>query len=509
MAEVLALLAEDPEAVGPYRLEGRLGVGGQGTVYVGRGDDGGLVAVKLLHPHLMAERQAQQRFLREVETAKRVAPFCTAQVLDFGFAGARPYIVSEFVDGPSLQNAVQDNGPRGAAALQRLAVNTATALAAIHQAGVVHRDFKPGNVLLGPEGPVVIDFGIARALDLSQSVVSSQPIGSPAYMAPEQIANEDVGPAADVFAWGATMVYAATGQRAFTGDSIPGILQRILQGEPDLGGLEGALRALLGECLAKDPARRPTAAQVIERLRTLPTPAWQAVRAPGAPAGPGTPTAPGAAVAGGRRRGLIMGTAGAALLVAAVTAYLALAPSASGNHAAGATPAVSVPAASSSSATPSPTPTATPAAHDTPSTKEIKRSQSAKPAPGKSATPQGTPTHTRKPTATDDPIDPTAAEPTKKPTQKPTAKPTKTTPPQNDDPPAPSQGTITFNDVSAYCKEQGYFMSTRNWDSLACFGSSSMPITPTTVCQWKYQGRDAVAEQPPNGVVNEVTCRLS
>ncbi|MFD0469384.1 serine/threonine-protein kinase [Nonomuraea thailandensis] len=276
MPEPMSLLPEDPVEVGPYRLEGRLGSGGQGVVYTGRGPGGVLVAVKLLHSHLIADDAARIRFLREVQTAKRVAPFCTAQLLDSGFVGARPYIVSEYVHGPSLQDSVRESGPRGAAALQRLAINTATALAAIHAAGVVHRDFKPGNVLLGPDGPVVIDFGIAKALDVSQSVASSQPIGSPAYMAPEQIADEDVGPAADLFAWAATMYYAATGRRAFPGDSIPAALHSVLNSEPDLGGVDGRLRRLLEECLAKDQTRRPTAAQVVERLRALPTPTWQA-----------------------------------------------------------------------------------------------------------------------------------------------------------------------------------------------------------------------------------------
>ncbi|MGW4471295.1 protein kinase domain-containing protein [Nonomuraea sp. NPDC004354] len=535
MTEAVALLAEDPRVVGPYRLEGRLGLGGQGTVYMGRDGDGGLAAIKLLHPHLMADPRERQLFLREVETAKRVAPFCTAQVLDLGFVGDRPYIVSEYVDGPSLQNAVRDNGPRGAAALQRLAVNTATALAAIHEAGVVHRDFKPGNVLLGPDGPVVIDFGIARALDLSQSVISSRPIGSPAYMAPEQIAGGDVGPAADVFAWGATMVYAATGERAFAGDSIPGILHGILQGEPDLGGLEGALRELLRECLDKDPARRPTIVQVIERLRALPAPAWHAARGarsggfavPDVPGvGSGAPTAPGTAVAGGpavparkARRGLVLGTAGAGVLVAAAAAYFALAPSASGNHAgqasqAATVPAVALPSSSVVPVEPSPSAPETPTLDDTPTPKATKRSQAAKAVPRASAAPQEAPRQTRKTTTTSDA--PTTTR-TMKPTRKPVTAPIGTTPPRDDDPPppphsdppAPAQGSITFNDASAYCAAQGQSMAGGTWDNLWCFGGAGARISATTVCQWKYQGRDAVAEQPPNTWSQEVTCRLS
>ncbi|MEV4356461.1 protein kinase domain-containing protein [Nonomuraea sp. NPDC004186] len=503
MAEVLALLAEDPRTVGSHRLEGRLGVGGQGTVYLGRGGDGGPVAVKLLHPHLMADHREQKRFLHEVETARRVAPFCTAQILDCGFLGGRPYIVSEFVDGPSLHDAVRDNGPRGAAALQRLAINTATALMAIHEAGVVHRDFKPGNVLLGPEGPVVIDFGIARALDLSQSVVSSQAIGSPAYMAPEQISGGDIGPASDLFAWGATMVYAATGQHAFTGESIPAVLHTILHGEPDLGGLDGAVRALLEECLSKVPARRPTAAQVIERLRALPSPLWNTVpvsRRPGRPA---------VAVqkADGRRRGLVMGTAGATLLVAAAAAgYFALVPAASGSKATGTTAATavaSVPVALPSSSAPE-----TPTTQDTPAPAEIERSSAAEAVPSTSAVPRGTSSPTRRASRTKAPVVEPTQKPTKKPTRKPTTRPTRTTPPPSS-PPAPSQGSITFNDAHEYCKAQGYSMAAGNWSSLSCFGMTNKPITATAVCQWKYQGRDAVAEEPQYAYSQETACRLS
>ncbi|MFI6740113.1 serine/threonine protein kinase [Nonomuraea sp. NPDC050451] len=507
MAEALALLAEDPKTVGPYRLEGRLGVGGQGTVYVGRGGDGVPVAVKLLHPHLMADQREQKRFLLEVETARRVAPFCTAQILDCGFLGGRPYIVSEFVDGPSLHAAVRDNGPRGAAALQRLAINTATALMAIHEAGVVHRDFKPGNVLLGPEGPVVIDFGIARALDLSQSVVSSQAIGSPAYMAPEQISGGAVGPAGDLFAWGATMVYAATGQHAFTGESIPGVLHAILQGEPDLGGLDGALRALLEECLSKVPAQRPTAAQVIERLRALPSPVWHTVPV----TRPGRP-AVAVQAADSRRRGLIMGTAGAVVLVAAAAAgYFALAPGAPGvpgDKAAGATAAASMPVASLPVAVPSSSPPETPVTQDTPAPAATKRSLSAEVVPSTSAVPRGTPSPSRKPTRTKAPVVEPTQKPTKKPTRKPTTSPTRTRPPTSN-PPAPSQGSITFNDAHEYCKTQGYSMAAGNWDSLSCFGMTNKAITATAVCQWKYQGRDAVAEQPQFAYSQETTCRLS
>ncbi|MFI6477829.1 serine/threonine protein kinase [Nonomuraea sp. NPDC050663] len=294
MPSLRPLLPEDPPSVGPYQVHARLGSGGQGTVFAARGSDGTSVAVKLLDPPVEG---ARDRFLDEVETAKRVAPFCTAQMLDSGFHGSRPYIVSEFVDGPSLQESVRDAGPRGAGALQRLAINTVTALAGIHAAGVIHLDFKPGNVVLGPDGPVVIDFGIARAVDLTRSSISSQIVGTPAYMAPEQFAGEPVGPAADMFAWAATMVYAATGRHAFAGEKIPALMHSILYGEPDLGTLEDPLRGILLECLVKDASRRPSAESVAERLRALPAPAWQAtIESARPPAAPARPTQPSPAV---------------------------------------------------------------------------------------------------------------------------------------------------------------------------------------------------------------------
>jgi predicted Ser/Thr protein kinase len=257
----------DPRRVGDYDVTGRLGEGGQGVVYLGRGA-AGQVAIKLLHAQLIEDEPARARFVREVEVTKRVARFCTAQVLSVGMAGDRPYIVSEYVPGPSLQRQVRDEGPRRGSALDRLAVNTATALAAIHQAGVVHRDFKPGNVLMGPDGPVVIDFGIARALDASGTMTSavSQVVGTPAFMAPEQLAEGVIGPYTDMFAWAVTMVYAATGAPAFGHRSIPQVINRILHAEPDLGALDGRLRLAVAACLSKDPSRRPTARQLMDEL---------------------------------------------------------------------------------------------------------------------------------------------------------------------------------------------------------------------------------------------------
>jgi serine/threonine protein kinase len=291
VANVQPLTDGDPRRLGDYDVTGRLGEGGQGVVYLGRGT-GGPVAIKLLHAQLIEDEAARARFVREVEVTKRVARFCTAQVLSAGTAAGRPYIVSEYVPGPSLHRQLREEGPRRGSALDRLAINTATALAAIHQAGVVHRDFKPGNVLMGPDGPVVIDFGIARALDATGMMTSavSQVVGTPAFMAPEQLTDGMIGPHTDMFAWAITMVYAASGVPAFGHRSIPQVMNRILHDEPDLGELDGRLRPAVAACLTKDPTRRPTARDLMDELmgRHMPPPPSVSTEQPEPP--PSRPT---------------------------------------------------------------------------------------------------------------------------------------------------------------------------------------------------------------------------
>ncbi|MFI0484699.1 ABC transporter substrate-binding protein [Actinomadura sp. 9N215] len=266
--EITPLRAGDPSRLGAYRLTGLLGEGGQGTVYLGEDEPGHRVAVKLLHARFSGDPKARARFAAEVAVAKRVSAFCTARVLDSDVEGDSPYIVSEYIDGPPLSKVLAATGPRRGTELDRLAIGTMTALAAIHQAGVVHRDFKPANVLLAPDGPRVIDFGIARALDAT-GTMSSTAIGTPAYMAPEQISGARVGPAADVFAWGATMVYAASARPAFGQDSIPAVMHRILNLPPDLGDLHEPLRQIVADCLSKDPGLRPESQHVLAYLLDL------------------------------------------------------------------------------------------------------------------------------------------------------------------------------------------------------------------------------------------------
>jgi predicted Ser/Thr protein kinase len=264
-----SLYPDDPQSLGRYELLGRLGRGSQGIVFLASDPASGTkVAVKLLRAHMDGDDAARLRFLREVEVAKHVARFCTAQVLDADLAGSQPYIVSEYIPGPSLAEVIRSDGPRTRGALDRIAINTATALGAIHHAGIVHRDFKAANVLLGPDGPVVIDFGVAKALGTveQQLTLTGQQVGTPAYMAPEQFDDQPIGPAADIFAWGATMAFASTGKLPFGDGSVPSVMRRILSEAPDLGVLDSPMRGLVAACLSKDPAGRPTAREIVDRL---------------------------------------------------------------------------------------------------------------------------------------------------------------------------------------------------------------------------------------------------
>jgi hypothetical protein len=265
MSGVLPLRDTDPREVGGYRLLGRLGEGGQGVVFLATGPAASRAAVKLLPP--TTDPQVRSRFLKEVAAAQRVARFCTAQVLDAGIFERRPFIVSEYVSGPSLVEVVEQLGPRGGAALERIAVATLTALGAVHAAGMVHRDLKPANVLLGPDGPVVIDFGLAAVPGMTTTGLSGQvAIGTPAFMAPEQLAGERVTAAADMWSWAVTMAFAGTGELPFKGDSLTATAFAILHSEANVGRLPEPLGSLVRRCLNKDPAVRPSARGALSEL---------------------------------------------------------------------------------------------------------------------------------------------------------------------------------------------------------------------------------------------------
>ena len=262
----LPLTEADPVRIGDYEILARLGTGGQGVVYLGRPRSGaGQVAIKLLHARMVEDAGARARFVRELTLLRRVAGFCTAQMLEADMQGDRPYIVSEYVPGPSLRDLVLGRGPRTGADLDRLAISSVTALTAIHRAGIVHRDFKPQNVLMGPDGPRVIDFGIARALEPG-ATVTSQIVGTPAYMAPEQFAGAEISSAADLFSWAATLLFAATGEDAFAGGPLSAVMYRIMNHTPDTSVLPAQIGEVADACLQKDPAARPSAETALLRL---------------------------------------------------------------------------------------------------------------------------------------------------------------------------------------------------------------------------------------------------
>ncbi|WP_031016802.1 serine/threonine-protein kinase [Streptomyces rimosus] len=260
--------ADDPRVIGAYRLLGRLGAGGMGRVYLGRSAGGRTVAVKSVHARLAADDRFRARFRREVESARRVGGAWTAPVLDADPDAPVPWVATGYVAGPSLTRAVEDFGPLDASAVRTLGAGLAAALAAVHTHGLVHRDVKPSNVMLTLDGPLLIDFGIARAMDGGAALTATGvQVGSPGYMAPEQILGRDVTGACDVFSLGAVLAYAATGTGPFTGDSSAALLYKVVHEDPDLGpALTGELREVTAACLAKRPGDRPAPGEIARRL---------------------------------------------------------------------------------------------------------------------------------------------------------------------------------------------------------------------------------------------------
>ncbi|MCA2217345.1 serine/threonine-protein kinase [Jidongwangia harbinensis] len=265
-----ALHARDPRWLGRYELIARLGQGGMGVVFLGRDPSGRSVAVKIVRNEFSYDQQYRNRFRSEVSRARQVPPFCTAEVLDADPDHDPPYLVVEYVDGPSLAAVVRRRGRLQGAELHGVAVGIATALAAIHGAGVIHRDLKPGNVLFAMGGVKVIDFGIARPLEAtSHHTGTDHMVGTVAYMAPERFdtdAVDEVTTAADIFAWGALVGFAATGRTPFAAGSPPATAMRILTQPPDLDGVPESLRDIVGRALDKDPRRRPTARELVDLL---------------------------------------------------------------------------------------------------------------------------------------------------------------------------------------------------------------------------------------------------
>ncbi|MFF2328257.1 MULTISPECIES: serine/threonine-protein kinase [unclassified Streptomyces] len=259
------LEAGEPLTIGAYRLLGRLGAGGMGRVYLGRSAGGRTVAVKVVHPHFALDEQFRARFRREVDAARRIGAQWTAPVLDADPDAPIPWVATGYVAGPPLSLAVAEHGPLPEHAVRTLGAGLGEALAAVHAQGLIHRDVKPSNVLLALDGPRLIDFGIAHAVGASLTSTGVS-VGSPGYMAPEQIRGGDISGAADVFSLGAVLAYAATGTAPFLGDSSAVLLYKVVHEEPELGELEGELRDVVAGCLAKYPEDRPTPTELARQL---------------------------------------------------------------------------------------------------------------------------------------------------------------------------------------------------------------------------------------------------
>ena len=261
------LRAGDPASVGPYRLLGRLGAGGMGEVYLAKSPGGRLVAIKLIRPELAEERGFRARFSSEISAARNVSGIYTAAVVDADAEAELPWMATVYVPGPSLTDAVEDNGPLPVKSVLALAAGLAEALQAIHRADLVHRDLKPSNVLLATDGPRVIDFGISLALERSMMTATGMVMGSPGFMSPEQARGQrEVGAPTDMFSFGAVLAFAATGDGPFGRGPTPALLYRVVNESPDLAAIPTRLRPLIEQCLAKAPADRPTPADVLESL---------------------------------------------------------------------------------------------------------------------------------------------------------------------------------------------------------------------------------------------------
>ncbi|MFI0774262.1 serine/threonine-protein kinase [Streptomyces sp. NPDC021212] len=266
---MMRLRREDPRVVGSFRLHRRLGAGGMGVVYLGSDRRGQRVALKVIRPDLAEDREFRSRFAREVSAARRIRGGCTARLVAADLEADRPWFATQYVPGPSLHDKVNEEGPLPAAHVASIGSALAEGLLAVHEAGVVHRDLKPSNILLSPKGPRIIDFGIAWATGASTLTHVGTAVGSPGFLAPEQVRGATVTPATDVFALGATLSYASTADSPFGHGSSEVMLYRVVHEEPQLLGVPDALAPLLHACLAKDPEDRPTTLQLSLRLKEI------------------------------------------------------------------------------------------------------------------------------------------------------------------------------------------------------------------------------------------------
>ena len=254
-------------AINGWRLIERIGAGGMGEVWRARHARMGVGALKLLREELLADREARSRFRREARTLQRIDGLCAARVLDVDLEGESPYIVTEYVAGPTLRSYVARTGPVTDVSIVRaFALGLAEGLVAVHEAGVVHRDLTATNVLLAGSGPKIVDFGIARYVDALQVTTTALSIGTPGWMSPEQVRGDDVGPSSDMFCWGLLVCFAAGGRNVFGVGSPEALLYRIVHEQPSLPSLPDDLAQLVPRALAKDPGSRPTAAEILRDL---------------------------------------------------------------------------------------------------------------------------------------------------------------------------------------------------------------------------------------------------
>ena len=266
---MMRLRREDPRVVGSFRLHRRLGAGGMGVVYLGSDRRGQRVALKVIRPDLAEDQEFRSRFAREVSAARRIRGGCTARLVAADLEADRPWFATQYVPGPSLHDKVAEEGPLSAADVAAVGAALSEGLVAVHEAGVVHRDLKPSNILLSPKGPRIIDFGIAWATGASTLTHVGTAVGSPGFLAPEQVRGAAVTPATDVFALGATLAYAATADSPFGHGSSEVMLYRVVHEEPQLQDVPDALAPLIAACLAKDPEARPSTLQLSLRLKEI------------------------------------------------------------------------------------------------------------------------------------------------------------------------------------------------------------------------------------------------
>ncbi|MFF5898733.1 protein kinase [Streptomyces argenteolus] len=266
---MMRLRREDPRVVGSFRLHRRLGAGGMGVVYLGSDRRGQRVALKVIRPDLAEDQEFRSRFAREVSAARRIRGGCTARLVAADLEADRPWFATQYVPGPSLHDKVVEEGPLTAAEVASIGAALSEGLVAVHEAGVVHRDLKPSNILLSPKGPRIIDFGIAWATGASTLTHVGTAVGSPGFLAPEQVRGAAVTPATDVFSLGATLAYAAMADSPFGHGSSEVMLYRVVHEEPHLFDVHDALAPLVRACLAKDPEERPSTLQLSMRLKEI------------------------------------------------------------------------------------------------------------------------------------------------------------------------------------------------------------------------------------------------